>query len=371
MQKGIILFVSLLVSTCLMAQNGNGNGNQNNQGQGNTQWKTNGNNADVGDYIGTKNDRPVIFKSNDNERIRISSDGYVGVGTSNPQTKLDVDGEATFRTSVYLPNLTQENGLDEVVFIDQNGTLKMGTVEGIGEQIYEPRLCPTGDIQNPMWSNGVNKIFVRCPQIFVGIGTDTPLHKLDVRGNTYLSGSMGLGAEPSPTDVQLLLKTQLNREVGICVDQDVSAAYSYAFKAIVHDEETKGIGIYNDAYNKDIFTVYSNGKIEVSNYAGKILQLEADGILRARKVKVDLDTWPDYVFDDQYTLMPLSKVEEFIESEHHLPNVPSEQEITTEGLDLGEMNKILLEKVEELTLYTIQQQKEIDQLRQEMKELKK
>jgi hypothetical protein len=64
-------------------------------------------------------------------------------------------------------------------------------------------------------------------------------------------------------------------------------------------------------------------------------------------------------------------VKEFIEKEKHLPNIPSEEEIKEEGIDLAEMNVKLMEKIEELMLYTIQQQKDIEALKLEMSQLKK
>lgn len=81
--------------------------------------------------------------------------------------------------------------------------------------------------------------------------------------------------------------------------------------------------------------------------------------------------WPDYVFSSEYTLMPLSKVEEYINANHHLPNVPSAEAIKKDGVDMGEMNAKLLEKIEELTLYTIEQQKELESQRALIMELAK
>lgn len=62
--------------------------------------------------------------------------------------------------------------------------------------------------------------------------------------------------------------------------------------------------------------------------------------------------------------MSLKQVKQYIDQNGHLPNVPSEKKVTKEGVDLAEMNKILLEKIEELTLYTIQQQEEIERLKE-------
>jgi len=85
--------------------------------------------------------------------------------------------------------------------------------------------------------------------------------------------------------------------------------------------------------------------------------------------KLDLSSWADYVFNDNYALMPLEDVEKFIQKEKHLPNVPSEAELIETGLDLEEMNTILMEKVEELTLYLIEQNKQVKELKERVLEL--
>ena len=91
-------------------------------------------------------------------------------------------------------------------------------------------------------------------------------------------------------------------------------------------------------------------------------KLEVNGTIRSQEVKVEANNWPDYVFAPEYELRSLEETEDFIQENHHLPEVPSAQEIEEEGLALGEMNAILLKKIEELTLHTIQQQKLIEEL---------
>ena len=81
--------------------------------------------------------------------------------------------------------------------------------------------------------------------------------------------------------------------------------------------------------------------------------------------KVTLTGWPDYVFDKSYNLMPLFETEQYIQANGHLPNVPSAAEVEADGMSVGEMNKVLLQKVEELTLYVIELQKQIDELKKE------
>lgn len=94
-----------------------------------------------------------------------------------------------------------------------------------------------------------------------------------------------------------------------------------------------------------------------------------DGIL-TEKVKVAVKTtgdWSDFVFAKNYKLKSLSEVETFVNENKHLPDVPSAQDVMTDGIDLGKMDAKLLQKIEELTLYMIQQQKEIDALKKQLK----
>ncbi len=82
------------------------------------------------------------------------------------------------------------------------------------------------------------------------------------------------------------------------------------------------------------------------------------GIL-TNEVEVTTDTWPDYVFDAEYTLTPLDELDSYLKTEQHLPGIPSEKEIKENGLGLKDMTTRQMEKIEELTLYTIQQHKQI------------
>ena len=82
-----------------------------------------------------------------------------------------------------------------------------------------------------------------------------------------------------------------------------------------------------------------------------------------------LSWWPDYVFCSDYQLMPLDDLREYITTNHHLPNVPSEAEVMENGIELGDMQSVLLEKIEEMTLYLLQQQETIEQLEHRIAEL--
>lgn len=92
-------------------------------------------------------------------------------------------------------------------------------------------------------------------------------------------------------------------------------------------------------------------------------KLTVNGAIGARSVKVTQEAWADYVFHPDYNLPKLPAVEQFIKENKHLPGIPSEKEVIEKGIDLGEINKLYLQKIEELTLYVIDLQKQVDVLK--------
>lgn len=131
--------------------------------------------------------------------------------------------------------------------------------------------------------------------------------------------------------------------------------------AVLVDKDNEvGIGTYNPSFKLDV-----NG---TSRFTGRMI-VEDD--LESKKIKVSANpgTVPDYVFKPDYELRSLSELESFIKINSHLPNVPSAKEVEANGQDVGDMQLKLLEKIEELTLYVIEQNKEIIKLRQDVKAL--
>jgi hypothetical protein len=106
--------------------------------------------------------------------------------------------------------------------------------------------------------------------------------------------------------------------------------------------------------------------IPMANY-----QLQVKGKIRSEEVRVEAVNWPDYVFESSYKLKTLTEVENFIKKNKHLPEVPSAINVTKDGIQLGEMNRILVQKIEELTLYLIEQKKINDQQNDLLEEIRK
>ena len=87
----------------------------------------------------------------------------------------------------------------------------------------------------------------------------------------------------------------------------------------------------------------------------------------AEEVRVELNgTWPDYVFAKDYKLMPLQNLKKYVFENNHLPEVPAAEEMK-DGIEVGKMNKMLMQKVEELTLYIIQLNEEVQELKKQNK----
>jgi len=133
---------------------------------------------------------------------------------------------------------------------------------------------------------------------------------------------------------------------------------------------SKTLNINGSTYVGQDLTV--SNTVAVGNIASKPAGYKMyveQGIL-TEKVRVAIQntgSWADYVFADNYELKPLHEVESFINENKHLPDVPSADEVVKDGIDVAAMNAKLLQKIEELTLYVIQQQKEIEQLKAKQK----
>ncbi|MDB5002094.1 MAG: hypothetical protein JWQ34_319 [Mucilaginibacter sp.] len=179
---------------------------------------------------------------------------------------------------------------------------------------------------------------------YVGIGTTSPGAKLDVAGSIFAANQIG-GAG------------------GIYIGQ---ADYQ---ASLLYDNATGNLDITpRSGYN----TVFTAGNVGIGTITPDA-KLAVNGTIHTKEVKVDLIGWPDYVFKPKYKLLSILEVKVYIDRNQHLPEMPSEQEVKQNGINLGEMNILLTKKVEELTLYLIEkdaqlqsQQKQIDQLKEQL-----
>lgn len=143
---------------------------------------------------------------------------------------------------------------------------------------------------------------------------------------------------------------------------------------VLHPNKSVSIGTSTPGSNEEKLVVAGDtkidGKIEVAGVKGSLV---VDQTIEAKEFKVGdwvITDAPDFVFEKGYDLKSLKDVETFINKEKHLPGIPSAEEIKTEGFDLVKMNMLLLQKIEELTLHSIEQQKKIEKLEEKIEDMK-
>jgi hypothetical protein len=205
----------------------------------------------------------------------------------------------------------------------------------------------------------------------VGIGTTNPLTKLHVEGGCLFNGDVLVGAQMDAVGYG----HRLNWDNYGNTDPLWMARYN-----IAPDATELRMNISDDGGGNDKFvvgyqawngggaftprmTVRADGQVGIgtTNINDGSYKLYVETGIRTRKVKVDVDTWADYVFHPNYRLLPLAQVEKFIRENQHLPDIPSADSVQHNGLDLGSNQAALLKKIEELTLYLIQQDKRLEE----------
>jgi hypothetical protein len=298
------------------------------------------------------------------------NDAYVG-NVLKVEKETYLSGDVYLNQKVIIPNLNELDDFESkyILFTKEDGIVEKKLVFDVLGQVYTSpcKTDPNGDVPNPQWRNGLNKIFTPCPEINVGIGTDTPTHKLHTVGDVLftnklqIDGNVAIGTQPSNFS-KLKIKNP-GKSAGLEIDQTGNnQSFSKLLYLQYSNPTTEIIKVTNTVTNEVPFLLQANGAMTIHNGTQKTLQLNADGTLQARVIILDAYNWPDYVFKKNYDLMPLSKIKDYIEVNGHLPQVPSAQETAENGIDIAEMNKILLQKIEELTLHLIEQDERIKEL---------
>jgi hypothetical protein len=193
----------------------------------------------------------------------------------------------------------------------------------------------------------------------IGIGTTTPFDLLHVNGN--------ISIKPDDSNVPSYLNFKRTSDGWIAARiGQVYSRVAYGGHLIF---ETNGSA--NSTNLIERMRITYDGNVGIGTTIPDAL-LAVKGTIHSQEVKVDLNVpGPDYVFEPNYDLKPLSEIETYIKANKHLPEIPSAKEMEKNGVQLGEMNMLLLKKVEELTLYIIEKEKEFIELKSEVEALKR
>lgn len=265
--------------------------------------------------------------------------------------------------------------LDSLLFILKGTNNAQGTT-------YTP--TPLDDCQliggyltNPYWVSKPSKLYTKCQGVKVGIETANPTHGLHVATNTRLDNTLfvgygvGIGAEAE--DYSSLYIFNKRKGAAIHIDQGNNANdYSKLLYLEYSNPTTEVMNVKNTVTGTTAFLFHADGSMLVNNGQKDIFKLYNGGVLKTREIILDaISIWPDFVFDENYVLPSLSELKKYIAINKHLPNVPSASEILETGIPIAEMNTILLEKVEQLTLYLIEQQERITALEERLNSVTK
>ena len=199
----------------------------------------------------------------------------------------------------------------------------------------------------------------------LGIGVTNPTHKLDINtggGNlkTYNYGLEHTVNASGGWARGFRLRNEMDNKTTVFGSLSGAAYISTGFD--INSDPT--------GYQNQKFTVLTNGNVGIGTTDTKGFRLGVKGKIAAEEVKVAIyNNWSDFVFENEYNLPSLKEVEKHINEKGHLKDIPSASEVAKNGIFLGDMNAKLLQKIEELTLYTIQQQKELEAQHQKNKTL--
>lgn len=311
-----------------------------------------------------------------NPRMTINASGQIGIGTTSPGHQVHVTGGDFF----------VESSVGKIIFGYNSG----------GNQW---RLASTGagaDLRWYTWDGATETArhyFQQNGNVGIATGIPAPIARLDVLGAGITSATNSFMLRKSNGDT--VMRVRDDGRIGIDFNgssygrtlniggtginfygSDASTTFGGAIfptdtsLVLWSDSPANHYLVLQPSWgNTGIGTYTPNAKLHLN---GTMLiggnsattatgySLSVDGKIICEEARVQLSgSWPDYVFGDNYKLMPLEELEKNIRRNKHLPNIPSAAEVTAQkGFDLGDMNKRLLEKIEELTLYLIEMKKE-------------
>lgn len=335
----------------------------------------------------------TVYVPGGNAGILDSNNSNVGVGIASPTEKihmlgnLKLDGHAgiIFNT----PDASDPyNYIAFKVQDERKWLIDYGTVQ-------------TNNLRFLRFSGGQFKTFlnldydnleVELLDVNVGIGLSNPSHKLHVAGDMMVSrlGSIGLVSKimargtmsGSTNTITAVLRSGTGDGASFgSWNGGLSSWFGIGFHSDF-DNTTRGIfntrngdfSIKGEFSSEGSGSNYFEGNVGIGTTNPGTFKLAVNGNIRAKEIKVETG-WSDFVFEDDYDLRTLEEVEGFIKTNKHLPEIPSAKEVKENGVELGEMDSKLLQKIEELTLYIIDQEKRIKKLEainsQLMKEKKK
>lgn len=304
--------------------------------------------------------------NNSGDRLVIDNSGNVGIGTTTPAYKLDVQTNGTSAVMKVTKPWTG-SGSTNFNLVEFNNVYNFGYGTGVyasGGQIGAKGYTANG--AQPGYGL-YGEAFGASGAAYgvYGTASATAANAYGIYGTTtggtsqwagYFDGKVQLvnGSDASlSSDGYLELGSTTSTNV-IIDNNEIMARNNGA---------TSKLYLQNDG--GDVSMCYSGGGVMIgSSFVPTGYLFAVDGNIICEELKVQLsENWPDYVFADDYSMHSISELKEFIEENKHLPGIPSAAEVEKEGISVGKMQTRMMEKIEELSLYIIQLQSQIDELK--------
>lgn len=262
--------------------------------------------------------------------LSATQNGNVGIGTTSPSSKLHiVNSSSTLGTAIKAEGV--------------NGHIRLFETDGSNPSTDYTQIERNSDAFHiyQKGATGFIHALTATQDGEIGIGTSSPQSKLHVSNGVLQID--GAGEIWSANNWKTRIKSPISSAWVTTVPSTENNRYM-------------GIGMTNAGW---YFIQSDDPSGTSSNPACYPFFVTQNGKVVTREVQVTLNGWCDYVFDDEYELKGLEEVKSYISTNKHLPEVPSEKEVLENGVNLGDMDAILLKKIEELMLYTIQQEEKI------------
>lgn len=318
----------------------------------------------------------------------LSTLANVGIGTTNPVEKLQIgDFNNGQNLKISLPGLYNfeevklgqyGNGACGLEFINHEsplGSYGARLYSNFDNGITGLQLQTASSASSYNGLNYITRLAVHTNGN-IGIGTIIPNEKLQI-GDFNNGENLKISLPGLYNFEEVKLGQYGNGACGLEFINHESPLDSYGVRLYSNmDSGMKGLQIQTAAASSDKnlsyitrLAVHTNGNVGVGTIH-PIYKLDVCGTIRASEVKVEVSGGCDFVFDKDYKLMDLKKLEKFIDTNKHLPEIASEKEMVENGVEMMNLQMKLLMKIEELTLYTIDQNKKIEQQNDELQKLK-
>jgi hypothetical protein len=281
-------------------------------------------------------------------------------------------GEASFAsgkynssTNVFSTALGYQNTASGSISVSiGNNVLSSGTYSiGLGSYLE-----PSGTRSMVIGSGaafGSNLINSNPNSLMIGFGSSKPTLFVSTASDNDKTGTIGIGDVTNPT-AKLHIKTDYGEQSVMLIEPWTWNSNQWSEIRIgTENHAVRASANYGLEFKTENDYIFNSTDANVGiGTSSPDATLDVDGDIICGAIEVmDLGEWKDYVFNEDYNLRSLQEIENFINENHHLPDIPSEVEVLENGYNMGEMDAMLLQKIEELTLYIIEQSKEINNLK--------